>query len=289
MADPFKIDGPTCISFSGGRTSAYMLWLALQSNGGRLPIDCVVTFCNTGKEEEATLKFVNDCSINWKIPIVWLEYDWEAENKFHIVTYETASRKGEPFERVIRHYNLKLPNPVSRWCSGDLKHDTVIRYLKSIGWYNNQDGWDTWLGIRADEQRRAVKLKDTKAKDQQREMRRLPLVTAGISAKNVGEFWKNNTFDLELPNMNGKTMHGNCDLCFLKPAAQILSLIQEKPERAIWWANMEKLVQDSGNVVGGGGVFRIDRPSYAEMLKFSTDQNDMFDKNEEAIACFCGD
>ena len=23
MTDPFRIDGPTCISFSGGRTSAY--------------------------------------------------------------------------------------------------------------------------------------------------------------------------------------------------------------------------------------------------------------------------
>jgi 3'-phosphoadenosine 5'-phosphosulfate sulfotransferase (PAPS reductase)/FAD synthetase len=73
MTDPFKIIEPTVISFSGGRTSAYMLWRVLQSNNG-LPSDAMVIFANTGKEEEATLKFVNDCSVNWNVPITWLEY-----------------------------------------------------------------------------------------------------------------------------------------------------------------------------------------------------------------------
>lgn len=38
-----------------------------------------------------------------------------------------------------------------------------------------------------------------------------------------------------------------------------------------------------------GARFNQAHPSYAEMLKFSADQIDMFDKNEETIACFCGD
>jgi hypothetical protein len=38
-----------------------------------------------------------------------------------------------------------------------------------------------------------------------------------------------------------------------------------------------------------GAVFRSDRPSYASMIKFSAEQLDMFDPNDESIACFCGD
>ena len=60
MTDPFKITEPTVISFSGGRTSAYLLWRVLQSNNG-LPDGSIVVFANTGKEEEATLQFVKDC------------------------------------------------------------------------------------------------------------------------------------------------------------------------------------------------------------------------------------
>ena len=38
-----------------------------------------------------------------------------------------------------------------------------------------------------------------------------------------------------------------------------------------------------------GAVFRKDRPGYAQMAQFVAQQRDMFDHNEEAIACFCGD
>lgn len=60
MTDPFKITEPTLISFSGGRTSAYMLWRVLQSNSG-LPADAVACFANTGKEDPATYQFIKDC------------------------------------------------------------------------------------------------------------------------------------------------------------------------------------------------------------------------------------
>jgi hypothetical protein len=58
-----------------------------------------------------------------------------------------------------------------------------------------------------------------------------------------------------------------------------MSLIAEKPERATWWIKQEATI----------GTFRSDRPSYAAMAQFTTDQRDMFDPKEEAISCFCGD
>lgn len=55
MLRHFKIEGPAKISFSGGRTSALMLYLVLMANGGTLPEDVKVLFANTGKEREATM------------------------------------------------------------------------------------------------------------------------------------------------------------------------------------------------------------------------------------------
>ena len=278
--NPFKITEPTCISFSGGRTSAYMLWSVLQTHDWKLPDNCVVCFANTGKEDEATLRFVQRVSDEWGVPITWLEYR-DTEERFEVVNFETASRNGEPFEALIRKRNY-LPNPVTRFCTIDLKIRPIGRYLLSIGMAETKTEAEnmSMIGMRADEQRRAAKIADKS---------RIPLVKAGITKKEVGEFWKAQPFDLELPNMNGVTMHGNCDLCFLKGGAQILSLVAEKPERAVWWAKMEATSLASRP---SGEVFRSDRPSYSQILEFSQSQVDMFgmfDQNEEAIACFCGD
>ena len=64
-------------------------------------------------------------------------------------------------------------------------------------------------------------------------------------------------------------------------------MIAEKPKRAVWWVAQEGTINNPG--IANGDYFRKDRPSYEQMLKFANDQMDMFDENEESIACFCGD
>ena len=193
-------------------------------------------------------------------------------------SFETAARNGEPFfELIDQNGSLYLPNPVARICTAKLKIRVIHHYIKSLGLEHDENS--DWVGIRADEPRRAAKM----------DISRLPLVAAGVTKETVAQFWRSQLFDLGLPNINGVTMHGNCDLCFLKPAHQILSLIKEKPERAIWWMNMEKHAQSSNKTFGDGARFRKDRPSYAEMYKYANEQTDMFGMDEEAISCFCGD
>lgn len=263
----FKILEPTCISFSGGRTSAYMLYQILQAHGGKLPNEAVVCFANTGKEDEATLRFVKRCGDEWGVNIVWLEYQdaKETKDRWKQVDFETASRNGEPFEAMIERKKF-LPNSVMRFCTTELKIVPISCYMESIG----HPEFETFAGIRADEPRRIVKL---------RESLHAPLAKMGVTQINVQAFWKANTFDLDLQFQDKVTTLGNCDLCFMKGGNQVMSIIRQQPSRALWWAKQEEKI---------GGRFCKDRAGYAEMMKFAENQTDFFG-NDETIACFCGD
>jgi len=279
MSDPFKIDGPICISFSGGRTSAYMLWLIILAHGGTLPPDVVVVFANTGKEVEATLRFIRECARRWGVTIHWVEYR-DDEQGFAIVDFDTASRAGEPFEALIRKRQY-LPNPVTRFCTIELKIRAMAKFLVSIGIAETQTEGETMsiVGIRADEPRRAAKIADKS---------RIPLWAAGITIQDVEAFWNAQPFNLELTSVNGRTLDGNCDYCFNKPPAQRLALARTGLYPIGWWVRME-----DGSVItkatGKGARFTKDGPSYAEIERFAREQREMFDYDEEAVPCFCGD
>ena len=275
MSNPFKITEPTVISFSGGRTSAYMLWRVLQSNGGGLPSDAIVCFANTGKENEATLEFINDCSVNWHVPITWLEYNKNNTNGFDIVNFNTASRNGEPFARLIHDKNM-LPNVFMRFCTQELKITIIRKYLKTINF--DVDDRSHLVGIRADEPRRIAKIG----------IDMCPLAKANITENDVSNFWQNNTFDLKLPKV-GLNVLSNCDLCFLKGDKTLSSIIQNEPKKAEWWIKMEEIQQqkmiDSGK--NGIATFRRGSISYKKIMTFNKEQTDMF--SNESISCFCGD
>ena len=116
----------------------------------------------------------------------------------------------------------------------------------------------------------------------------MPLAEAGVTKWIVRNFWAAQEFDLGLPNINGETPHGNCDLCYKKKAQRVMSLIRERPERAVWWAQHEREAEK--HATGDGARFRNDRASYAQMMNFAVGHHEMrFDADEPDMTCLCGD
>jgi 3'-phosphoadenosine 5'-phosphosulfate sulfotransferase (PAPS reductase)/FAD synthetase len=270
-----------------------MLHKIITAYNGTLPEHIKVCFANTGKEMPQTLDFVDRCSKEWGVEIVWLERFAEAipiadrtgRSKYtyttKVVTYEAASRKGEPFRALIlsRRY---MPNPVARFCTVDLKIRAIREYMESIG---AESPFLAFIGIRADEERRAAKMHGKVESGQECY---LPLWLDGITKADVGAFWKAQPFDLELPNNNGTTDWGNCDLCFLKGLDKKMTIIRDRPELADWWIELELELELSG-VIGKGAYFRADQPSYKDMKIIATSQNTMDFGSSETIPCFCGE
>ena len=277
MINPYKIEGPALISFSGGRTSGFMLHNIIQAHGGKLPKDIYVVFANTGKEAPETLDFVNDIAIKWGIKIHWLELYFGEERPIYRtkeVTYETASREGEPFEALVEHRKY-LPNPVTRFCTTELKIMPMKRFMKKNGYKE----WLNVIGLRYDEPRRVASSRNKKEKW----TNATPMNDAKHTVKDVSDFWKKQNFDLNLTNAYGKTPAGNCDLCFLKGMDTTLSILRERPEMADWWIKQEqKFGADKG------ATFRKDRPNYIKLVDISKSQQDLFNDDDQ-MTCFCHD
>lgn len=264
--NPYLIEGPALISFSGGRTSGYMLWHILQAHGGKLPDNVHVCFANTGKEREETLRFVHECESRWSVEIVWLE--WKSRLKrvpvaerFERVGYNSAARNGEPFEALIAS-KKSTPNQQHRWCTEHLKVQTMFDYMRTLGF--EPGAYREIIGLRGDETWRVWKMWDRNT----REGRQcVAPMHPDVSKSDVLAWWARQPFDLGLTGVEG-----NCDLCFLKGRRNIQSLIRANPEAAVWWDRMERTI--------GKGTFSS-RYSIGALVRDAADQPMMLEDYED--------
>ena len=273
MLRPYNLpEGNVQISFSGGRTSAYMLHQILEANGGLLDRAKVV-FSNTGREMPQTLDFVQEVSVRWSVPIVWVELDRSAESgkRVRVVSHNSAARNGEPFEDMIRAKKY-LPNQRARFCTSELKVRPARDYLRSIGW----EHWVSALGIRADEPQRV-----NREPQKERWQRWYPLADAGISRRDVSAFWSGQSFDLRIPNVKGNAALGNCDGCFLKSEAHLAMLARDYPDRHKWWQDMEALARALTSSKNGAR-FRKEF-TREELASFVDRQGDWIFDTEDAL------
>lgn len=215
------------ISFSGGQTSADMTKRLVRAFGGRRR-NVVITFANTGDEDERTLRFVHEVDQAYDLGVVWLEAVVDPRPGFgsrhKVVTYETASRTAEPFERVIEKYGL--PGPGFLHCTRELKINPIRSYLRSIGW--EAGTYDTAIGIRADEVDRMDA--EAKAKGFVYLMVKLGLKKEDVIAAFVGE-----NVQLDLPEALG-----NCTGCWKKSLSKHVWLMRNHPHVFDFYRRMEE-------------------------------------------------
>jgi len=205
------------VSFSGGRTSAYMSKLLKANYADKY--DLLFVFANTGQEHENTLQFVDQCDKAFGLNVVWVEAEVGAAlgtgTRARVVTLETASRQGEPFESVIRKYGI--PNRNFPHCTRELKKKPILAYARSIGW-GPQD-YHLALGIRADEAKRI-----SARAEQDRIV--YPLAHWDpVDKQDVNDWWSDQPFNLVIPERLG-----NCTWCWKKSDRKHFANIDECPE-----------------------------------------------------------
>ena len=254
------MEGPAAISFSGGRTSGYMLKMIWDDCGGKLPEDVIPIFANTGKERNETLDFVHAFTEVWGIPVRWVEYRSEAPF-FQEVDYSTASRAGEPFSALIAKKKMP-PNWQARFCTQYLKVEAMTRLMESLGYPRGT--YLEVIGLRHDEGRRLLRMYERNDTDKRRCL--APLDKAKVTLRDVASFWRSQPFDLNLD-----PGEGNCDLCFLKGRNLRKELIRRRPDAWSWWSEQELSVNG----------FFDKRDSYAELAAEVSQQRDMFPTDEE--------
>lgn len=227
------------ISFSGGRTSAYMTYRLLREHPAK---EKIVVFANTGQEHKATLAFVDMCDILFGFETVWIEVEVSPIKgkgaRAKVVTYETASRDGAPFENVIAKYGI--PNRNYPHCTRELKERPIHAYLRSIGWKTGS--YHTAIGIRVDEF-------DRMAPDAGKRRLTYPLVSWGVTKQDVLAFWREQPFTLQIPEHLG-----NCTWCWKKSMRKHLTLARDHADVFDFPRRMERAYPLAGP--GNNGVPR---------------------------------
>jgi 3'-phosphoadenosine 5'-phosphosulfate sulfotransferase (PAPS reductase)/FAD synthetase len=231
-------------NFSGGRTSAYMV-LHYYTCGD------IVLFCDTGREHPDTYRFINDFEANEGIPITRLKYPGG-------------------FDGLLKaEKNKAIPNPVKRFCTKVLKIKTARRYLRSIGLFS----YENFIGFRSDEQLRVIRYKEK----WQQVRTRFPLYEDGISKAIILDYWKQKSYNLEIPSILG-----NCTLCFMKGKNAIVSILARYPELAEPWINDEKLDTENHTYFNGITIEQLRNIAQNSLFK----QYDL-EELQPAFNCAC--
>lgn len=253
--------------------------------------DIAFVFANTGLEAEETLEFTDRCARHFGFDLYWVEAKVSmvpGEGVRHnLVTFETASRNGEPYESVIEKYGI--PGPAAAHCTANTKVYPINSFAKVAF---NGEKYDSAIGIRYDEI-------DRQNENAAKQRLVYPLIHLRTTKPIVNVYWRDMPFRLNIPSYLG-----NCVSCFKKGDKNLFAAIKERPESMDFWVRVwdkhsannrdcqipfrnRRLPNDIiEQAAQWNGIARDARKNYA----VQTDLFDLIDENESCeVYSHCGD
>ena len=182
---------------------------------------------NTSKEDEESLIFMDKCDKYFGFGMNWIESIINQEKgkgtDYKITDFENLKRNGEIFEDGIKKYGI--PSKINKWCNRELKLVPLKKFCDNIFGAKN---YSIAVGMRADEM-------DRVSKDYKTNNVFYPLLDNGITTKERNKFWNDKPIQIKIP-----AYRGNCDMCFEKSNRKLMTIINEEPNKVIWWDKMIK-------------------------------------------------
>lgn len=259
------------VSFSGGRTSAYLCALMIEEFG-RENVDFI--FMDTGAEHPKTYEFIRKVNDEFNLNLVCLRGDFNQPLgcgvDYKVVGINDITPDLKPFSQMMAKYGV--PYIGGMFCTDRMKLKPFKKYCDEKYGKGN---YETWLGIRSDEPGRlfnpylASKLKDRgfpqflfedilRWANDGNMLSRLRISNHGIDdilcdlkaaakkakvryfaelfeieKQDVLDFWQDMDFDLGIPEQLG-----NCVLCPKKSNLKLAAAQRDEPELYVGWLDM---------------------------------------------------
>lgn len=139
------------INFSGGRTSARLVLIAISVFG---PDNVHIVSMDTGAEHPKTYKFMREFHLyilqEYGVTITFLRGDFNQPigvgHKYKVINPCELKADLGPFREMVNKYGT--PTVTTAWCTSRMKEETHDKYCNHVLGKNN---YTTVLGIRSDE------------------------------------------------------------------------------------------------------------------------------------------
>ena len=210
------------VSFSGGRTSAYLCTIMIDKFG-RDNVDFI--YMDTGAEHPKTYEFIKNVNKIFDLNLICLRGDFNQPlgkgHTYNVVDIESIQHDLGPFTEMVKKYGT--PSTAGKWCTSRMKQEIHDMYCDD---HYGKENYETWIGIREDEPRRLGNIGKSQF------IRYMAEIT-NADKQEVISWWDGKSYDLGIPEWLG-----NCVFCFKKSNLKLAAAQRDEPTLYSDWLDM---------------------------------------------------